>query len=195
MTYSAKAYAKVNLHLEVLNKRSDFYHNIFSFNASLDIFDRLTFKRLNVFNKKSGDISIDIQPEGGEYHDIIISIRNEDNLISKAIKAYLNRIGKSASISIAVEKNIPAGAGLGGGSSDAAAALKLINSYFTDKNEGLAENELRQIGAKIGADIPYCLSGGFAICEGTGDIIEDLKDEDHPVPEFRYDFRWEHKDK
>ena len=174
MTYSARAYAKVNLHLEVLNKRSDFYHNIFSFNASLDIFDRLTFKRLIAFNKKSGDISVDIHPEGGEYPDTIISIRNEDNLITKAIIAYLNRIGRSASVEIAVEKNIPAGAGLGGGSSDAAAALRIINSYFADKNEGLTDNEIGQIGAKIGADVPYCLIGGYAFCEGIGDVVESL---------------------
>ncbi|MBN2041005.1 MAG: 4-(cytidine 5'-diphospho)-2-C-methyl-D-erythritol kinase [Spirochaetes bacterium] len=175
MTYSTTAYAKVNLHLEVLNKRSDFYHNIFSFNASLDLFDRLTFKRLIAFNRKSGDMSIDIQPEGGEYPDIILSVRNEDNLITKAIQAYLERIGKSASVTVAVEKNIPAGAGLGGGSSDAAATLRLINSYFSENNEGIPETELRQIGAEIGADVPYCLSGGFAVCEGIGEIIENFE--------------------
>ena len=158
MTYNTKAFAKVNLHLEVLNKRSDLFHNIFSFNASLDIFDQLILKRLNIFNKNSGDILIDIHPEGGEYSELIASIENRDNLITKAIKSYLDRIGKSAEISLSIEKNIPAGAGLGGGSSDAATALRLLNNYFIKENKGLSESELLKLGASIGADIPYCLS-------------------------------------
>jgi len=174
LTYKARAYAKVNLHLEVLNKRSDSYHNIFSLNASLDLFDRLTFKRLNISNNKLKDIVIDIRPDGGEYADIIQSIATEDNLITKAVKTYLNRIGKSGEFLIHIEKNIPAGAGLGGGSSDAAAALRLLNNFFIKSNEGLLETELLWLGASLGADIPYCLSGGFAICEGIGDIVNKV---------------------
>lgn len=174
MTYKARAYAKVNLHLEVLNKRSDLYHNIFSLNASLDLFDRLTFKRLNISNKFK-DIQIEIHSEGGEYEDILSSIAVEDNLIAKAIKSYLSRIEKSGEISVTVEKNIPAGAGMGGGSSDAAAALRLLNDYFSKSNEGLSEDELLHLGAKIGADIPYCLSGGYALCEGIGEIVANIK--------------------
>ncbi len=174
MTYKARAYAKVNLHLEVLNKRSDFYHNIFSLNASLDLFDRLTFKRLNISNKFK-DIQIEIHPEGGEYADILSSIAVEDNLITKAIKSYLNRIKKSGEISVSVEKNIPAGAGMGGGSSDAAAVLRLLNDYFIKSNEGLSEHELLHLGAKIGADIPYCLGSGYALCEGIGEIVANIK--------------------
>jgi 4-diphosphocytidyl-2-C-methyl-D-erythritol kinase len=174
LTYKARAYAKVNLHLEVLNRRVDLYHNILSLNASLDLFDRLTFKRLNISNKFN-DIQIDIHPEGGEWPDILSSIAVEDNLITKAVKSYMGRIKKSGDISIAVEKNIPAGAGMGGGSSDAAAALRLLNNFFIKSNEGLSENELLQVGAKAGADVPYCLAGGYAICEGIGDVIENIE--------------------
>lgn len=174
MTHKARAYAKVNLHLEVLNKRKDFFHNIFSLNANLDLFDRITFKRLIVFNKKPEDISIDIHPSGGEYADLIASMAPEDNLITKAIKAYLGRIGKSAEITILIEKNIPAGAGLAGGSSDAAAVLKLLNNYIVRSNEALPEYELNSIGAKIGADVPYCIKGGFAFCEGIGEIVQQI---------------------
>jgi 4-diphosphocytidyl-2-C-methyl-D-erythritol kinase len=174
LTYKARAYAKVNLHLEVLNKRSDQYHNIFSLNASLDLFDRLTFKRLNISNKLN-NIQIDIHPDGGEYADILSSISVEENLIAKAVKTYMKRIGKSGEFSIFVEKNIPAGAGMGGGSSDAAAALRLLNKYFIGSNEGISEKELIQLGATIGADIPYCLSGGYALCEGVGEIVETIK--------------------
>jgi 4-diphosphocytidyl-2-C-methyl-D-erythritol kinase len=174
LTHKARAYAKVNLHLEVLNRRSDLYHNIFSLNASLDLFDRLTFKRLNISNKFK-DIQVDIHPEGGEWQDILSSIAVEDNLITKAIKFYMGRIKKSGEISIAVEKNIPADAGMGGGSSDAAAALRLLNNFFIRSNEGLSENELLHLGAKVGADIPYCLRGGYAFCEGIGDIVENIE--------------------
>ncbi|MBN2401471.1 MAG: 4-(cytidine 5'-diphospho)-2-C-methyl-D-erythritol kinase [Spirochaetes bacterium] len=174
MTYKARAFAKVNLHLEVLNKRSDLYHNIFSLNASLDLFDRLTFKRLNISNKFK-DVRITIHPEGGECADALSSIETEDNLITKAVKAYLSRVKKTGEISVSIEKNIPAGAGMGGGSSDAAAALRLLNNYFADSNESLSEHELLQIGFKIGADVPYCLNGGYALCEGIGEIIENIE--------------------
>ncbi len=174
MTYKARAYAKVNLHLEVLNRRSDLYHDIFSLNASLDLFDRLTFKRLNISNKFD-DVQVNIHPEGGEWPDIFSSVAEEDNLITKAVKYYMGRIKKSGEISIAVEKNIPAGAGMGGGSSDAAAALRLLNNFFIRSNEGLSEDELLRLGAKVGADIPYCLCGGYAICEGIGDTVEKIE--------------------
>jgi 4-diphosphocytidyl-2-C-methyl-D-erythritol kinase len=174
LTYKARAYAKVNLHLEVLNKRSDQYHNIFSLNASLDLFDRLTFKRLNISNK-SKNIQIEIYPDGGECVDILSSISVEENLITKAVKKYMNRIEKSGEFSIFIEKNIPAGAGMGGGSSDAAAVLRLLNNYFIKSNEGISEEELIHLGAIIGADIPYCLSGGYAICEGIGEIVENIE--------------------
>lgn len=174
MTYRVKAYAKVNLHLEVLNKRSDSYHNIFSLNASLDLFDRIIFKRLNIFNNSLKDTKIDIRSVKGEYANVISSIATEDNLITKAVKSYLSRVGKSGEILISVEKNIPAGAGLAGGSTDAAAALRLLNEYFTKLDQGLSENELHSIASDLGADVPYCLSGGYAICEGIGDIIEHI---------------------
>jgi 4-diphosphocytidyl-2-C-methyl-D-erythritol kinase len=174
LTYTVRAYAKVNLHLEVLNKRSDSYHNIFSLNASLDLFDQLTFKELNIFNNKSGKVSVEIHPEGGEFANVIASIPAEDNLISKAVKSYLNRIGKSGKITVSVKKNIPAGAGLGGGSSDAAAVLNLLNDHFNKSNEGLSRTELSVMGAKLGADVPYCLAGGIAFCEGIGEIIENI---------------------
>jgi 4-diphosphocytidyl-2-C-methyl-D-erythritol kinase len=175
LTHTVRANAKVNLHLEVLSKRSDSYHNIFSLNASLDLFDRLTFKELNIFKNNSGDIFIEIHPDGGEFANLISSIPAEENLINKAVKSYLSRIGKSGEISISVEKNIPAGAGFGGGSSDAAAALKLLNDYFIQSGEGLPEHELSGLAAGLGADVPYCLAGGFAFCEGIGEILEKIE--------------------
>ncbi len=170
MKIETKAYAKVNLHLDVLNKRKDGYHNIFSLNASVDLFDILIFNKINVSDDSSQDISIEIIPAGGKYSDIIQSVDLKDNLITQAVTEYLNKIGKSGEISVSIKKDIPAGAGLGGGSSDAAAALRILNEYL----KVLEESELVELGLKIGADIPYCLTSGFAICEGLGDEIQGL---------------------
>ena len=171
MKKKEKAYAKVNLHLNVLNKRKDSYHNIFSLNASIDLFDILTLNRLNILDDPHKSISIEIIPGGGEYRDEIQLISLEDNLISKAIKTYLNKIGKSGEVSISIVKNIPLGAGLGGGSSDAAATLRLIDNYLN----GVHEKELLEIGSMIGADVPYCIRGGFAVCEGIGNRIKRIE--------------------
>ena len=170
MKIESKAYAKINLHLEILNRRSDAYHNLFSFNASVDLFDVLTFNKIDLSNKPGNDTFIEIIPAGGNYKELTSAIPVEDNLITKAVKAYLQKIGASGRISISLKKDIPAGAGLAGGSSDAAAAIRTLN-----KHTGiLGEDELAELAAGIGADVPYCLKGGFAICEGIGERIELL---------------------
>jgi len=163
----SKAYAKVNLHLEVLNRRHDGYHNIFSLMASVGVFDLLQLRNITL-SRAGTAISVDVIPAGGAFGELMHEIPPEDNLIRKAAVAYLNGINRSADVVISVEKNIPAGAGLGGGSSDAAAVLRLLNGYFKEKSE----KELLNIAATIGADVPFCLTGGFAFCEGIGDRIE-----------------------
>ncbi len=170
MKIEAKAYSKINLHLEILNKRRDGYHNLFSFNASADIFDVLTFNKIDLSNKPGNESVINIIPTGGSYREFAQSIPAEENLITKASRAYLKKIGASGRISIGLKKDIPAGAGLAGGSSDAAAALRVLNSH----TGALTEAELAELAAGIGADVPYCLKGGFAICEGIGEKIEPV---------------------
>lgn len=170
MKIEAKAYSKVNLHLEILNRREDGYHNLFSVNATVDIFDVLTFNKIDLSNSPGNDAIIDIVPAGGSYKEIAESIPAEANLITKAVKAYLNKTGLSGEISISLKKDIPAGAGLAGGSSDAAAVLRTLNNH----TGALTEDELTELAAGIGADVPYCLKGGFAICEGIGEKIERL---------------------
>ncbi len=155
----------------MLNKRGDGYHNIFSFNASIDLFDVLIFEKIDVFEDPERDNLIKIIPAGGEYADIIRSVDVQENLISKAITAYFNKIRKSGDISVSVKKNIPAGAGLGGGSSNAAATLVLLNNYL----KALEEKELYELGSKIGADVPYCMTGGLAICKDLGERIEKVE--------------------
>jgi 4-diphosphocytidyl-2-C-methyl-D-erythritol kinase len=137
--------------------------------ASVDVFDLLQLRNITL-SRAGSAISVEIIPAGGAFGELMHEIPLEDNLIWKAIVAYLNGISQSAHVVISVEKNIPAGAGLGGGSSDAAAVLRLLNGYLKEKSE----NELFNIAATIGADVPFCLKGGFAFCEGIGDKIEDL---------------------
>ena len=97
------------------------------------------------------------------------AIPAHENLIARAATLYFERAGMNGRRWIfSVEKNIPAGAGLGGGSSDAAAALKLLNG----RSEKFTDDELAEIGSKIGADVPYCLTWRFcASCRGIGEIV------------------------
>jgi 4-diphosphocytidyl-2-C-methyl-D-erythritol kinase len=167
-----KAYAKVNLHLEVLNRRTDGYHNVFTLMASVGVFDLLKLIDIEIHGVQEG-VCVDIIPSGGEFAGLISDIPIEDNIISRAVKAYFRDIGKSGDISISIEKNIPAGAGLGGGSSDAAAVLRLLNGCLKEMNDA----ELMGTASSIGADVPFCIKGGYAICEGIGERIENIDGE------------------
>ena len=168
MKLEEKACAKVNLHLEVLNKRSDGYHSIFSLMASLALHDRVTLVDLNV--REGNAFHIDIRPDGGENEDVIRGMPAESNLVTKAVKEYFSGTGKACSASFRIEKNIPAGAGMGGGSSDAAAALRILDSILGYRSP----SELVQTGFRVGADVPFCITGGTAICEGAGEIVTPL---------------------
>lgn len=170
MIIETKAYAKVNLNLDILNKRSDNYHNIFSLNASVDLFDRIVINRICFDEEPNSEISLEIIPIGGKFEDDIRKIPIKDNLIFKAVDLYCKRIKRTGNFSISIEKNIPTGSGLAGGSSDAAAILLVLNDYLNE----ISKDELLEIGSMIGADIPYCMTQGFAICEGIGDRIEEI---------------------
>ena len=165
-----KAYAKINLHLEVLNRRPDGYHNIFSLMSSINLFDLLKLEYCGISSAPYRDVAMRLAASGGKNEDVMDAIPLEDNLVTKATRAYFRAIDRSAEVSISIEKNIPAGAGMGGGSSDAAAVLRMLNGLYA----GLEENELLRVGATVGADVPFCLIGGAAICEGMGDILEKL---------------------
>ena len=168
MANSIRAHAKINLHLEVLNRRDDGYHNIFSLMASVALFDLLKLDDIKV-NKSTGsvDIAIAVRNKGGSHASVIDSIPPHENLVAKASTLYLERMGLNGTAAFSIRKDIPSGAGLGGGSSDAAAALKLINGILN----ACPEDRLAEIASKIGADVPYCLQGGFAICRGIGEIV------------------------
>jgi 4-diphosphocytidyl-2-C-methyl-D-erythritol kinase len=175
MIYSIKAYAKVNLHLEVLNKRPDGYHNICSIMAKVDIFDLLQLEQCEVC--KPGTVTISLQSIGGRNASVMENIPVQQNLIAKAVEMYCHHAGIGLQVAIAIQKNIPSQAGLAGGSTDAAATLLLLNNMLNR----FTTNELMAIAHTIGADVPFCLNGNVALCEGIGEVVTPLQSIDLPA--------------
>ena len=168
MRYCECSYAKVNLHLEVLAKRADGYHDILSLMLRTGLHDLLKLDDLRVFDGEPGMVSVKIEPDGGERDFLLLDIPADENLISKAARAYFSAIGKSAEAVVRLKKNIPVGGGLGGGSADAASMLRLLNKSVG----GLDEKGLSAVALSIGADVPFCLYDGAALCEGIGEKIQ-----------------------
>ncbi|PKL01130.1 MAG: 4-(cytidine 5'-diphospho)-2-C-methyl-D-erythritol kinase [Tenericutes bacterium HGW-Tenericutes-1] len=154
-----KAYAKINLFLNVVGVKENGYHDLEMVNAKIDMADILRFEE--TFNQpvvviKSNDLFLE----------------KEGNLLYKVAHFMMNYYVLGKSIQITVEKNIPPGAGLAGNSTDAAAIIKGLNELF---DLDLSNSQMEQIGSKFGADIPYCLYDQPAIVKGIGDIIEFVK--------------------
>jgi 4-diphosphocytidyl-2-C-methyl-D-erythritol kinase len=156
-SFSIKAYAKINLALDVLGKLPNGYHEVKMIMQTVGIYDELTFEK-----KDSG---IEIITDAGELPV------NEDNLIYKAAKLLMDKYEIKEGVRIKLEKNIPIAAGMAGGSSDAAATLKGVSRIF---ELGCTDEELREIGVHVGADVPYCIMGGTALAEGIGERLRVL---------------------
>ena len=150
-----KAYAKINLFLNVVNKRFDGYHDLEMVMASIDLFDVLTFKSL-----PSYDINI--------VSETVITAKKQDNLIYKVAKHLQELFDIQTGVEITVKKNIPIAAGLAGGSADAAATLRGLNKLWKLK---LSDDELAKIGLEFGSDIPFCVHNKLCVAKGRG---EDL---------------------
>lgn len=155
-----KSFAKINLGLEVLGKREDGFHEIRTLFQSIDFFDVLDFREIPE-NK--------IVLRGTDKH---ISW-GEDNLIYRAALILKERAGLSRGIEIHVKKNIPAGGGLGGGSSNAAVTLYTLNRLW---NIGFKQEELSRMGSSLGSDVSYFLRGGLCLGTGRGDQIHAKED-------------------
>ncbi len=161
-----KAYAKINWYLYVKGKRPDGYHDLEMVMQHIDLYD-------DIFIEPLPQKDFHLFVEGG------MSLENtDDNLIIKAAKLLQEESRINAGARIHLKKRIPIGAGLGGGSADAAAVLIGLNHVW---NLGYTLNELQHIGIRIGADVPYCLEPGPAIVSGIGENIRkvDFKDEAH----------------
>lgn len=156
---SVKTYAKINLTLDVTEKRPDGYHNIDSIFEELSVYDTVTVEKNNS-RKITVSCSVPEIP------------CDESNIVYKAADIFFNETGISnPGINIHIEKNIPSQAGMGGGSTNAAGVFRILNQMFgTD----LSGDELRRISVRSGADTPFFIDGGLAHITGIGDRITVL---------------------
>lgn len=153
-----KAYAKINIALDVVGKREDGYHLLKMIMQTVDLYDVIEI------TKTSSDIKLKCNKP--------YVPTDERNLAYKAAKLFKEAYEINDGVSINLTKNIPVSAGMAGGSTDAAGVLKLMNRLF---NINASDDELRALGLKLGADVPYCINGGTALCEGIGEEITQLK--------------------
>ena len=156
-----KAYAKINLGLKILGRRPDGYHEILSVAQCVDLADVLYFESASSDQLTCSLDSLSTGP---------------DNLVYRAVDAFRARLDRpTQSFRIHLEKNIPIGAGLGGGSADAAAVLRALNRFY---DQPFSNADLRQIAATLGSDIPFLVEGGTALMRGRGEMLEALSWED-----------------
>ena len=152
--------AKINLTLEIVNKRDDGFHNIRSIMQAISLYDYLTIKAERnhkteiVLHGSSDEIPYD-----------------EKNLVYKACRIFLEKTGMNAFIDIYIDKHIPVSAGLAGGSTDAAGTLAGLNELFSCP---LNREELHELASSHGTDLNVCLEGGCILAEGRGEIITKL---------------------
>jgi len=151
--------AKINLSLHVLGKRPDGYHDLASVMQKISIYDELTFSRLDVGIKLCCP-GTDLPTDG-------------KNLVYRAARAIFQHAGYTGGVEIVLTKRIPSAAGLGGGSSDAAATLVALNDLCS---LNVSQSDLLKLGAKLGADVPFFVFGSRAFATGIGDELQVLPD-------------------
>lgn len=158
-----KGYAKINLTLDVTDRRDDGYHLVESILQSISLADTIT---------------IELREEPGielTCTDPLLPV-GEGNTAFRAARLFLNHHAKDAGLRIAIDKQIPHQAGLGGASADAAAVLVGLNHLFHTQ---LSEDALRELGVQIGADVPFCIGGGTQLAKGIGEQLQPLP----PMPD------------
>lgn len=161
--YRMRAYAKINLGLDVIKKLQNGYHQVKMVMQSIDLWDELTLEKTEsgiVLTTDSGELPTD-----------------ENNLVCKAARLMRETYSLKEGVKIHLQKRIPIAAGMAGGSTDAAAAMKGINRLF---GLNVSDRELMRISVAVGADVPYCILGGAALAEGIGEVLTPLA----PVPFF-----------
>ena len=167
-----KAYAKINLSLDVTGRRDNGYHDVRMVMQSINLYDELTICRVPWKETESGNDAPDKNGRITIESDTTAVPLNEDNLIYKAAKLIMDECGIKDGVRIVLKKNIPVAAGMAGGSTDAAAVFKGMNSLF---ELGLEQERLCAMGVKTGADVPYCIMGGTALSEGIGEILTPMR--------------------
>ena len=151
------AYAKINLFLDIEGRRTDGFHDILSVMQTVSLSDTVTLWH----TEKGIEVSNDI------------GIEKERDLTYRAAAAFFAACGKDGGVRIKVDKRIPRGAGLAGGSADAAAVLRGLNELY---GEPFSNEELAKIGLTLGSDVPFCIIGGTKITRGRGEQMTDMPD-------------------
>jgi 4-diphosphocytidyl-2-C-methyl-D-erythritol kinase len=146
--------AKVNIGLWIEKRREDGYHDIFSFFHTVDFYDKIVITPYHSLRVRCSLPEEDLQ--------------EDRNIVYKAVVLFETYTGIQQNWDILIEKNIPVGGGLGGGSSNAATVLKFLNQHY---NKPLNEEELFKLATKLGSDVPFFLKGGFALAEGVGEKL------------------------
>ena len=172
-----KAYAKINLSLDILRKRKDGYHELKMIMQTVSLYDE-------IYIEKSDTVSIECNKD-----DIPL---NNKNLAWKAADAFFNYTSINLGCKIKLIKHIPDGAGLGGGSSDAATVLLALNEIY---NTNITNEELINIAVKIGADVPFFILKGTCLAEGIGEKLTKIENNTDPYilihkPSFSISTKW-----
>ena len=155
-----KCPAKVNLSLDVVRRRKDGYHELEMVMHTVNLFDTV-----DISIEDANEILVMVST------DSAIIPSDDSNLCAKAANLFLNEIGVFKKVNIYIEKNIPVGAGLGGGSSDAAGTLLALNQLLDNP---LSAEALAGLAKKIGADVPFFIYGGCMLARGIGEILSPL---------------------
>ncbi|MFL0250519.1 4-(cytidine 5'-diphospho)-2-C-methyl-D-erythritol kinase [Clostridium neuense] len=173
-----KAYAKINILLDIVGIKENGYHLLEMIMQSIDLYDLIDVDKIEKGIKMKSNKSY--------------IPTNNKNIAYKAAELFMNTYGISEGVSINIYKNIPTSAGLGGGSADGAAVLKAMRKIF---NVNVSDKELEKLGAKIGADVPFCINGGTAFCKGIGEVIMPIRKFQNKIlvvvkPKFGVSTKW-----
>lgn len=158
MTIIEKAPAKINLGLDIMGKRPDGYHDLSMVMVSVDLNDYVSVSEIS-----GSDIVVE-----SNNHKMPLNGRND---VFKAAQLVKETYGIDSGVKIVLEKSIPICAGLGGGSTDAAATIRALDKLW---NLHLSKKDMISLGFEIGSDVPYCIDGGCAFISGKGEIVEQL---------------------
>lgn len=151
------ARAKVNLSLKILGKRDDGFHALETRMAPISLADKLSFFEAETYQLECSEPGVPL---------------DESNLVTKAVRIFQRETGVACCWRVVLEKNVPHGAGLGGGSGDAAAALRALNRL---ENTGLSQQKLAEMAAEIGSDVPFFVYDSVCDCAGRGELVEPVE--------------------
>jgi 4-diphosphocytidyl-2-C-methyl-D-erythritol kinase len=165
MNYKTKCPAKINLFLHITNKRPDGFHELQSLITKINLFDELSVE-------KSAKFSLEINGEFAEYIDI------KNNLFTKILDYFAKNFNIDTNLKISLQKNIPVGAGLGGGSSNGAYFIQILNEIFALK---LSKNDMQKISLNFGSDIAFFFENETCLMSGRGEFLL-------PISQFKNDF-------